>query len=170
MQEIRRLRVLGLNKHDIMRTMNLSRHCYEDRVYRMNKIDEEYVLNNFHNELGTEIICLQETLRDIVRISTSIATDPKIQASDRLEALESRFHASISLYKLFNEGPHAISQALKDSIILIKERYHQHIDHDQSKLSLLSSSQHREEEEEQITTEGNNNNHNNNDEHLSEIF
>jgi hypothetical protein len=75
MTEIRRLRILGFDKQHIMRQMNLSRHCYEDRVLKINKIDQEYVLNRFHNEIASEIITLQERLLSTIRIWEEIATN-----------------------------------------------------------------------------------------------
>ena len=74
MQEIRRLRLLGLDRQEIMRRLNLSCHSYENRILKINRIDQEYVTNRFHNELGTEIMELRERLLSTIRMSERIAT------------------------------------------------------------------------------------------------
>jgi hypothetical protein len=116
MQEIRRLRVLGYPRHEIMRTLNLSRHCYQDRVSRMNKIDQEYIMNRFHNEVATEVITLQERLLSDIRTCQEIATDRSIHVSYRLQALSQKMDCSIAMVRLVMEGPKAL-KSLKDSII-----------------------------------------------------
>ena len=118
MQEIRRLRVLGIPGYEIMRQMNLSRHCYQDRVMRMNKIDKEYVMNTFANEVGTEVIILNERMLSIIRLCDEIANDKSIETEMRLEALKIKFDCSVGLVKIPIEGPRIIKRELRDSIIV----------------------------------------------------
>jgi hypothetical protein len=122
MQQIRKLRLLGLHRDQIMKQMNLSRHCYENRVKKINMIDHEYIMNSFANEVATEIMQLRERLLSTLRMSERIATSDEEEVATRLEAERLKIDCSIALVKLLNEGPQVLKSSELGRAIMSREQ------------------------------------------------
>jgi hypothetical protein len=117
MQEIRRLRVMGTDHEVIRNRLKLSPQSYRRRVKAINKIDEEYVLNEFHKEAGSEVLYLQKRFLGSLSNAESIATNEGYEPKDRIEAERLKLFCSVCLLKLYSEGPRALDIALTDGII-----------------------------------------------------
>ncbi len=97
MQQIRRLRIMGTPHDQIKKRLKLSNPQYAKRVANINKIDKEYIENEFHEELGSEILNTKGRIESVIRMCDRMMSDDNSDPFARLDAGRLTIHCSIEL-------------------------------------------------------------------------
>lgn len=120
MLEIRRMVVDGYSYEHIQRVTGLSKRTFYRYLKHVFEDDKQVLEQENHAEVMRQVVILNDRYNKILRYIEAIATDPKVKAYDRIQALAAMKELSDAIARLHRDAP-ALSVVQRRKLEAIKK-------------------------------------------------
>jgi hypothetical protein len=111
-EQIRQLRIMGASDQAIVQALNLSYSAFWRRVKLMYKQDKQLMHELFSDAVPTQVKMLEARLLSTIDNCTKMATNEGIDPFARIEADRLKIDCSVSLVRMYREGPLILSEQI----------------------------------------------------------